>query len=414
MQYARLKTTLSNSYIFHLLGIILLHLTLKIATGFDSNVKITIINSSWITTSAYLVAIAIIPKISNFLLVDRKYYVLPVLTSVYAIAITLIVLMRIDYARSIILVGFIFTLFWLYISAIFRVSHSKLHLSVIDNFDLSSLKNQDRLILDILPKPYSLTDVKDALVVNLHGPLQPAEEKFIADCSINNKAVYHSASIQEMTDGKVRTDHLSENAIGCLLPNPIYANLKRFWESAIIVFSFPLTLPIMLITAILIKLENPGPAFFIQYRIGQGGKPFKIYKFRSMCVTDKNAASKFATQEMDRITKVGRFIRKSRIDELPQFFNVLIGNMALIGPRPEQESFVTQFEQEIPFYGYRHMVKPGITGWAQTVQGYADDTHSTREKLAHDLYYIKHFSFWLDMNIVLKTLKTMATGFGAK
>lgn len=414
MQYQRLKAILSNSYVFHLLGILLLHFTLKLVTGFDAESRITVINSSWIATSAYLIAISIIPKISNFLLVDRKYYILPVVASVYAISIAFIVLMRIDYARSILLSGFMFTLVWLYISAIFRVSHGKLSLSVMDNFDSTELQKQTRIRLNLLPQPYSLADVQDGLIVDLHGELTAEQEKFIADCSINNKAVFHAASIQEMIDGKVQTNHLSENAIGSLLPNPVYGNLKRIWESAIIVLSFPITLPIMLITAILIKLENPGPALFIQHRVGQGGKPFRIYKFRSMTIRPENAESKFATQEEARITKIGKVIRKSRIDELPQFFNVLKGEMALIGPRPEQESFVKQFEQEIPFYGYRHMVKPGITGWAQTVQGYADDTSSTREKLAHDLYYIKHFSFWLDMNIVLKTLKTMATGFGAK
>ena len=133
-----------------------------------------------------------------------------------------------------------------------------------------------------------------------------------------------------------------------------------------------------------------------------------------MTVKDESNSDKFATEEQARITRVGKFIRKFRIDELPQFFNVLKGEMALIGPRPEQESFVKLFENDIPFYGYRHMVKPGITGWAQTIHGYADDEDSTKEKLAYDLYYIKHLSLWLDINIVFKTLRTMLTGFGAK
>lgn len=393
---------------------ILLHLTLRLTAGFEANTSVTVVNSVWIATAAYVGAMAIMPKITNFLLVDRKYYILPVLVSVYAIAIVLIVLIRIDYARQVILLGFIFTLVWFYISAIFRMSRSKIHLSVIPNFDVATLKSQKRLVLNVLPMPYALSNVKDGLVVNLHGDLTAEEEKFIADCSISRKTVYHAASILEMTDGKVQTSHLSENSIGCLLPNPIYANLKPIWEGAIILLTLPITLPIMLITALLIKLENPGPALFTQYRVGQGGQLFKIYKFRSMKVRVEDSQSKFATQEKSRITRVGKVIRKTRIDELPQFFNVLKGEMALIGPRPEQESFVTTFEQEIPFYGYRHMVKPGITGWAQTVQGYADDTDSTRTKLAYDLYYIKHFSFWLDINIVFKTLKTMLTGFGAK
>ena len=326
-----------------------------------------------------------------------------------------ILLFRIEYSREILIYAFSIHLFWMYFSAVYRKENAKLNLSAINNFDVNNLDSRHaRIHLSLLREPLSMSEIKDGLVVDLHNKLTPEQEKFVADCSINNIPVFHSESIREMIEGKVKTSHLSENAIGSLVPNPVYHNVKRAWESALIILSFPITLPIMAITALLIKLENPGPAMFIQERVGQGGKTFRIYKFRSMTVKKAGAEDKFATEEQARVTKVGKFIRKVRIDELPQFFNVLKGEMSLIGPRPEQESFVKQFEKEIPFYGYRHMVKPGITGWAQTVQGYADDTDSTREKLAHDLYYIKHLSFWLDMNIVLKTLKTMMTGFGAK
>ena len=357
----------------------------------------------------------IIPKITNYLLVDRKYYIFPVLVSVYASVMAFILLLRIDYSREILIYAFVCHLVWMYALAVYRKENEKLVLSAINNFDVENLDaRHKRIHVSALTEPLSMQEVQNGLVVNLHNGLTPQQEKFVADCSINNIPVFHSESIREMIEGKVQTCHLSENAIGTLVPNPIYHGLKRVWESALIILSFPITIPIMLITAILIKLENPGSAMFIQERVGQGGKVFKIYKFRSMTAKQADAEDKFATEEQARVTKIGRIIRKVRIDELPQFFNVLKGEMSLIGPRPEQESFVKQFEQEIPFYGYRHMVKPGITGWAQTVQGYADDTDSTREKLAHDLYYIKHLSFWLDMNIVLKTLKTMMTGFGAK
>ena len=115
-----------------------------------------------------------------------------------------------------------------------------------------------------------------------------------------------------------------------------------------------------------------------------------------------------------RVTKIGKFIRKTRIDELPQFFNVLKGDMSLIGPRPEQKVFVDAFEEQIPFYNYRHIVRPGISGWAQVTQGYTADVDDTQIKVEHDFYYIKHFSLWLDVLIVFKTIKTMLTGFGAR
>ena len=122
----------------------------------------------------------------------------------------------------------------------------------------------------------------------------------------------------------------------------------------------------------------------------------------------------FALSDDKRITNVGRFIRKTRIDEIPQFINVLKGDMSIIGPRPEQLAFVEQFEKEIPFYPYRHVVRPGITGWAQVMQGYADCADDTRVKIEHDFYYIKHFSLWLDILIVVKTIRTILTGFGAR
>ena len=122
----------------------------------------------------------------------------------------------------------------------------------------------------------------------------------------------------------------------------------------------------------------------------------------------------FASAGDMRVTKIGKFIRKTRIDELPQYLNVLKGDMSLIGPRPEQQVFVDAFEKQILFYNYRHIVRPGISGWAQVTQGYTADVDDTQIKVEHDFYYIKHFSMWLDVLIVFKTIKTMLTGFGAR
>ncbi|WP_232605522.1 exopolysaccharide biosynthesis polyprenyl glycosylphosphotransferase [Photobacterium phosphoreum] len=378
------------------------------------NGRETVVNSMWMVGICYLASVMTLPRITRYLLVERKYYILPVLLSVYCFAITIMFMIRIDYSRSIVFYGWVVSFSWLYLTSLLRQESQRLILFAIPNFDISSLNQKGRVQVIELKAPYEIANIKGSLVVDLHRNLSPEAEKFIADCSLNNIAVFHAESIREMLEGKVQTKHLMENAIGSLQPNPLYMTFKRIWESLIIIVTFPITLPIMAITAILIKLENPGPAMFIQERVGQGGNLFRIYKFRSMTIKEAGAEDKFATAEQARVTKVGKFIRKFRIDELPQFFNVLKGEMALIGPRPEQDSFVKQFEKEIPFYGYRHMVKPGITGWAQVVQGYADDTESTSEKLAHDLYYIKNLSFWLDINIVFKTIRTMLTGFGAQ
>ena len=129
--------------------------------------------------------------------------------------------------------------------------------------------------------------------------------------------------------------------------------------------------------------------------------------------SEKDGAKMASVGDM-RVTRVGKFIRKVRIDELPQFFNILKGDMSLIGPRPEQKVFVDDFEDKIPFYNYRHIVKPGISGWAQVMHGYAANADETQVKVEYDFYYIKHFSFTLDVLIFFKTIKTMLTGFGAR
>ncbi len=408
-----MKKILSNSPFCHTIGALLLASYLYFFSHIHP-LPTTVKNSMVLVIICYFATAIIVPKISRYRLVPRKFYVMPVLTMMYAITVAAIAILRIEYSRVILAHAFAVSMIILYIITLMQYKHKRLTMLAINNFDLESFANYSNIELKKIEFPAEIDAIKSGLVVDLHKPLSAEQAKFVADCSIAHIPVFHSESIRELMEGKVQTAHLSENSQGSLLPSPIYLWIKQVWESLLIICSFPITLPIMLITAILIKLESPGPVMFIQERIGQGGKAFRIYKFRSMATQKGRCKSKFATQEQARVTKIGRVIRKVRIDELPQFFNVLKGDMSLIGPRPEQEDFVREFEKTIPFYGYRHMVKPGITGWAQTVQGYADDTDSTKEKLAHDLFYIKHLSFWLDINIVMKTIKTMLTGFGAK
>ena len=187
------------------------------------------------------------------------------------------------------------------------------------------------------------------------------------------------------------------------LANPFNAMVKRIMDivgavAAIILFS-----PIMLITIICIKLTSEGPIIFSQERVGLHNKPFKMYKFRSMYVqTPEEEATRWTTKGDPRVTKVGRFIRRFNIDEMPQFFNVLMGDMSLVGPRPERPQFVEKFKEEIPRYMIKHQVRPGITGWAQ-VNGYRGDT-SIRKRIDFDLYYIENWTFGLDIKILFQTV----------
>jgi exopolysaccharide biosynthesis polyprenyl glycosylphosphotransferase len=239
-------------------------------------------------------------------------------------------------------------------------------------------------------------------------------QKFLTDCVLSGIPVYHSKNIYESLTGRVSVEQLYENDLGSVIPSLIYFIFKRFMDVLMVIIALPFFFPVMCITAALIKLESPGPVFFMQKRVGLGNKDFIIYKFRSMYNSAELGGANFVQEVDNRVTRVGNFIRKYRIDELPQFFNVLKGDMSLIGPRPEQRFFVEKFESELPFYMYRHMVRPGISGWAQVMHGYSADIDSTRIKLEYDFYYIKNFSLWLDLLIVLKTIKTMLTGFGAR
>lgn len=163
-------------------------------------------------------------------------------------------------------------------------------------------------------------------------------------------------------------------------------------------------MPIVLIGNL---FANKGPLFYTQERVGRNGKLFKIYKLRSMVTDAEKHGAKYASKNDSRVTKFGRFLRKSRFDEIPQFINVILGDMSVIGPRPERPVFVKELSEQIPFYEVRHIVKPGVTGWAQVNASYGSTTDDALEKLQYDLFYIKHRSFFLDISIVFKTLSTI-------
>ena len=178
---------------------------------------------------------------------------------------------------------------------------------------------------------------------------------------------------------------------------------------------------LMLLIGLMIRLDSKGPAIFRQHRTGFRAQVITVYKFRTMRYEDHASADEdkrldlAITREADsRITRVGKFLRKTRLDELPQLFNVLKLEMSLVGPRPEVVPLTMWYEREIPFYHYRHIIKPGITGWAQVNQGHVAGVDDIKMKLQYDFYYIRNFSIWLDILIVMKTIKTMLTGYGHK
>jgi sugar transferase (PEP-CTERM system associated) len=175
-----------------------------------------------------------------------------------------------------------------------------------------------------------------------------------------------------------------------------------------------LSLPIVAVTAILIKLDSRGPVFYRQERVGKNGRHFVLAKFRSMRVDAEKAGPMWASKSDDRATRVGRIIRKVRIDEIPQFWNILRGEMSFVGPRPERPHFVAQLAQEIPYYEQRHLLAPGLTGWAQIKYPYGASIEDARQKLQYDLFYIKNYSLILDAIVLFETIKIILFGRGAQ
>lgn len=193
------------------------------------------------------------------------------------------------------------------------------------------------------------------------------------------------------------------------------SGIKRLSDIVVSLVLLIVSAPVMLLAALAVKLESRGPVFYRQERVGQNGAPFRVTKFRSMCQdAEKDGRPQWATKNDARVTRVGKIIRRTRIDELPQLFNVLSGEMSMVGPRPERQFFVDELVEKIPFFAVRHSVKPGVTGWAQVRYEYGSTVEDAAAKLQYDLYYVKNHSLFLDLLILIETVAVVLTGRGAR
>ncbi len=228
---------------------------------------------------------------------------------------------------------------------------------------------------------------------------------------------YNYLEFYEMYENKLPVSNLSpkwflENTGFEIYYNSFNLKAKRILDIIFALLIGICVIPIMIIAAIIIKLESKGPIFFIQERIGEGNKPFKIVKFRSMTTDAEKNGPQWASKNDNRVTKWGKIMRATRIDELPQLWNVLRGEMSFVGPRPEREFFIKQLEKEIMYYNLRHTVKPGLTGWAQVMYPYGASIEDAYRKLQYDLYYIKNHDILFDVKILLKTVTIVIFGKG--
>lgn len=259
----------------------------------------------------------------------------------------------------------------------------------------------------------------DEIVVALserRGGSMPLRQ--LLDCKLYGVRVVDIATHFEKTLAQIKISHVNAGWLifGDGFNQGVFrTSVKRVFDILFSSLILLLALPIMAITALVIKFESRGPVFYRQERVGLNGKVFEVIKFRSMRTdAEKDGKPRWATVNDDRVTKVGRFIRRVRIDELPQLLNVLRGEMSLVGPRPERQYFVDELVAKIPYYAVRHSVKPGVTGWAQVRYEYGSTIEDSVEKLQYDLYYVKNHTLFLDLLILLETVAVVLTGKGAR
>ena len=362
---------------------------------------------------ASLCGLLLIRALSKHPGLTKAPYVLPSMLVAYGLVIFLMFFFRIDYSRFVIGVSFLSGYAWL--QSVFYVQDRR------DNFTLATIPSASAFETTnlrgarwtILQSPKDPLVGVAGVVVDLRSELSPAWERFIAQCALAGVPVYDLKAITETLTGQVDVTHLSETVYGSLLPSSAYLRIKRSVDLVAALLLLPAFSIVIVLAAIAIKMESKGPVFFKQQRMGFRARSFSIFKLRSMKNEDVEG-KQFTVENDSRITTVGKFIRKYRIDEFPQIINIIRGEMSWIGPRPEAVALSEWYAQEIPFYIYRHAVRPGLSGWAQVNQGNVAEVDAAAEKLRYDFYYIKYFSPFLDILIVLRTCHTMLTGFGSK
>jgi lipopolysaccharide/colanic/teichoic acid biosynthesis glycosyltransferase len=350
-------------------------------------------------------------SIETYPRIQRSYVIFPSALTGHGVVVAWFLMTRFPYDRVALALGFVIHVLWLYLLYMYAERRTRTRIAVVPfgRVDrLFPIREVDWLRL----KRPSLHDARrcEAIVADFSADLPDEWEAFLADAALEGRIVYQYKQLAESLTGRVELEHLSENSFGSLVPARGYFHLKGLIDFLFALALLPVLIPVMLAIAIAIRVDSKGPILFRQKRVGYAGRSITVYKFRTMrpiAIEDERDAA--MTKDGDgRVTRLGRVLRQLRLDELPQVINILKWEMSWIGPRPEAQVLSVWYTDELPFYRYRHVVKPGISGWAQVNQGHVADVH---RKLQYDFYYIKYFSPWLDLLIFLRTIRT---GFGSK
>jgi lipopolysaccharide/colanic/teichoic acid biosynthesis glycosyltransferase len=369
------------------------------------------------SVASVLLGYYILKRVTSFPTSHEAAAVFPIFTGSFALVLGLLAVFGWRFDPFPMFVGYALVVVWLTGVLWLARRARRRQFALLPVGDTLSLMSQPGPQWRVLGATPTLPSPCDGVVVDLRADIPGHWEQFLTSCVLAGVPVYHVTHARERLSGRLDIRHLSENMLTSHDPHHTYLALKRVIDTLAALVALVVLGPLMLLVGLLVKLDSPGPALFTQHRIMKGGSKFTIYKFRTMTAgaAAPQSRSDAMTRDHDpRITRIGAFLRKSRIDELPQILNILKGEMSWIGPRPEAAPLAEWYENQLPFYQYRHIVPPGISGWAQVNQGHVTDPDDVLDKLHYDFFYIKNFSLWLDMLIVLKTLRTMLTGFGAR
>jgi sugar transferase (PEP-CTERM system associated) len=257
----------------------------------------------------------------------------------------------------------------------------------------------------------------DRVVVAMEDRRESMPVRELLDLRLCGVVIENSSSLMERLSGKLPLDGLNPSVLifteGFRMSTSQQL-FRRLLSFAVSFIALTICLPFLPLIILAVRFSSPGPIFFSQTRVGQRGRLFTAYKFRTMRKDSEAQGAVWAAKDDPRVTRIGRYLRNTRLDEIPQLWNVLRGDMAFVGPRPERPEFVQWLSQEIPFYDLRHMIRPGITGWAQVRYRYGASLEETKHKLEYDLYYVKHQSIGLDLLIMFETIKTIILRRGAQ
>lgn len=410
--------------VWSILGLMMIGLAYLISQGLEYSGLATPVFSRTVLACAlpYALASHLLYRGAHMPAAERSSLLLVTTGLPYLLTPLVFALLQQPYSRGAIALTYLLTTLWFWFADRWFQRHRPVKLVYIDG---SIPHEMERLITDGTQaqrlqliawpphwKDLSQTPACEGAVIDPKAPASPRRSHLLTQLKLKHIRLYSPEALAESMTGRLSQTTLS-NELWQTDGNPAYDLFKRILDFSIVLILMPLWFPLGLLVALAVKIDSPGPAIYSQIRTGLHGIPFRIYKFRSMRF-EPLAQAQFAQKDDPRITRLGHFIRKTRLDEIPQLWNILRGDMSLIGPRPEQEKFVQQFAEQIPSYPYRHLVRPGLTGWAQVQQGYAASTDETVIKLSYDLYYVTHYSLAMDLLIVLKTVKTVLTGQGAR